>query len=97
MPRRDGSGPAGQGPLTGRGLGNCTGVQNTAYGYGRGFGMGMGRGAGYGRGFGGYYAATPAPVAYTSQKDFLTAQQDDLKNRLEIINSQLNNLAEDSK
>lgn len=101
MPRRDGSGPAGQGPITGRGLGNCTGVQNTVYGYGRGLGMGMGpgmgRGAGYGRGFGRFYAAAPAPVAYASQKDFLTAQQDDLKNRLEIINSQLNNLAEDSK
>ncbi len=101
MPRRDGSGPAGQGPLTGRGLGNCTGVQNTAYGYGYGrglgLGMGMGRGAGYGRGFGGYYATAPAPVTYASQKDFLTAQQSDLKNRLDIINSQLNNLTEDSK
>lgn len=95
MPRRDGSGPVGQGPLTGRGLGNCTGVQNTVYGYGRG--LGMGRGAGCGRGFGRFYAAAPTPITYASQKDLLTAQQNDLKNRLEIINSQLNNLAEDSK
>lgn len=101
MARRDGTGPAGQGPLTGRGLGNCTGVSNTAYGYGRGLGMGaglgMGRGAGCGRGFGRFYTAAPAPITYTSQKDFLAAQKEDLKNRLEIINSQLNNLAEDSK
>ena len=101
MPRRDGSGPQGQGPLTGRGLGNCTGVQNTAYGYGRGYGMGMGlgmgRGAGCGRGFGRFYAAAPAPFAYASDKDFLTAQREILKNRLEIINSQLNDMAEDSK
>ncbi len=101
MPIRNGSGPSGQGPLTGRGLGNCTGASNTAYGYGRGLGMGMGpgmgRGAGCGRGFGRYYTAAPAPIAYASQKEFLTVQQEDLKNRLEIINSQLNNLAEDSK
>ncbi len=107
MPRRDGTGPAGQGPLTGRGFGNCTGARNAVYGngyecgFGRGLAMGMGPGrrAGYGRGFVGYYAPSPAPVPvnYISQKDFLTAQQEDLKNRLEIINSQLQNLAEDNK
>ena len=105
MPRRNGTGPAGQGPLTGRGLGNCNGAGNAVYGYGYGYGrglgmgMGLGRRAGYGRGFGGYYASAPVPepVAYVSQKDFLTAQQEDLKNRLEIINSQLQNLAEESK
>lgn len=99
MPRRDGSGPVGQGPLTGRGLGNCTGVQNTAYGYGRGYSMGPGMGlkAGCGRGFGRFYTAAPAPVVFANDKDFLTAQKEILKNRLEIINSQLNNLAEDSK
>lgn len=39
MPRFDGTGPAGQGPLTGRGLGPC----------GRGMGWGRGYGTGYGR------------------------------------------------
>lgn len=39
MPWRDGTGPEGRGPLTGRGLGPC----------GRGFGRGMGFiGSGYG-------------------------------------------------
>ena len=36
MPDRDGTGPAGDGPLTGRGLGQC----------GRGFRRGRGRGLG---------------------------------------------------
>ncbi|MDD5099285.1 MAG: DUF5320 domain-containing protein, partial [Candidatus Colwellbacteria bacterium] len=39
MPRFDGTGPAGQGPMTGRGMGPC----------GRGFGRG--RGCGFGRFF----------------------------------------------
>ena len=95
MPRRDGTGPAGQGPLTGRGLGNCIGTRNTVYYGGRGLGLGGGRRMGMARGFGGYYA--PEPVVYVSEKDFLTAQMEDLKNRMEIINSQLENLARDSK
>lgn len=40
MPRLDGTGPRGQGPMTGRGLGPCGG------GYGHGRGMGYGRGYG---------------------------------------------------
>lgn len=117
MPRRDGSGPAGQGPVTGRGLGVCTGVNSTAYGYGMGFGMGrragfgmgsgmgrragfgmgsgMGRGAGFGMGFNSFYNV--APTANMSQKEYLTAEMDILKERLEVISSQLENLTEDSK
>ena len=48
MPRLDGTGPAGFGPATGRGLGYCTGYP---VGYRRGFGnrpyMGFGGGRGY--------------------------------------------------
>lgn len=36
MPRRDGTGPMGMGPMTGRGFGPCCG----GYGWGRGFGRG---------------------------------------------------------
>lgn len=40
MPRQDGTGPNGQGPMTGRGLGPCgSGMRR---GFGRGFGRGMG-------------------------------------------------------
>ncbi|MCK5807927.1 DUF5320 domain-containing protein, partial [bacterium] len=54
MARRDGRGPNGSGPRTGRGLGNC-GTADTVQagvGYGRGGGFGRGRGFGQGAGFG---------------------------------------------
>jgi len=44
MPQNDQTGPRGQGPLTGLGLGQC--------GTGSGFGFGQGYGRGFGRGFG---------------------------------------------
>jgi len=51
MPRRDGTGPAGKGPATGRGLGNCV-QPGPGQGQGMGQGRGMGRGQGQGRGMG---------------------------------------------
>ncbi len=50
MPRGDRTGPMGQGPVTGRGLGYCSGYESP--GFAKGFGMG--RGFGRGRGFGHY-------------------------------------------
>ena len=49
MPYRDGTGPQGAGPLTGRGLGSCG--QGLARGRGGLFGrnLGLGRGLGFGR------------------------------------------------
>jgi len=54
MPNRDGTGPQGKGPQTGRGMGNCKGSNsgNNAGAPGRGLGRGTGRGAGRGRGLG---------------------------------------------
>ena len=71
MPRGDGTGPMGAGPMTGRAAGYCAGFAAPGYvnpmaggGYGRGFGRGFGRGRGWGRGFApaafGGYAAAPA-------------------------------------
>ena len=51
MPGLDGTGPAGAGPMTGRGLGACTG-RGAGWGYGPGAGRGFGRGFGPGRGLG---------------------------------------------
>ena len=111
MPVRNGTGPMGQGPMTGRGLGNCPGAANTAYGYrmglgmgrrsgfgmGRraGYGIGLGRRAGFGMGFNRFY--NEEPIANMSQKEYLTTEMDILKERLEVISSQLENLTEDSK
>jgi len=44
MPLRDGTGPNGMGPRTGRGMGPC----GRGMGYGMGRGFAMGRGLGYG-------------------------------------------------
>ena len=45
MPNKDGTGPAGKGPKTGRQEGNCEGAEALP----RGQGMGQGRGRGFGR------------------------------------------------
>lgn len=49
MPRRDGTGPTGAGPMTGKGFGLCTSQNATRYGVG----LEMGPGLGFRRGFGG--------------------------------------------
>lgn len=58
MPGYDRSGPRGEGPMTGRQMGDCAprprqGVSPNApayYDYGTGYGRGLGRGPGFGRG-----------------------------------------------
>ena len=55
MPLRDKTGPAGQGPMTGRKMGSCTSSKESELKevrFGNGFGRGMARGRGLGRGFG---------------------------------------------
>jgi len=47
MPGQDQTGPAGQGPMTGGGFGQCASSEKGSAG--RGFGRGMGRGGGMGR------------------------------------------------
>ena len=42
MPKLDGTGPSGQGPKTGKGMGNCGGGKGL--GWGRGYGCGCGGG-----------------------------------------------------
>ena len=71
MPGQDGTGPAGQGPLTGRGLGPCGG------GMRRGCcGRGFGRGFGYGR-----------QVSFTKdeEKKILEAEKQEIENRLKEL------------
>ena len=54
MPTGDGTGPQGEGPMTGRRLGYCAGYSTPGFmnqGFGRG-GFGRGRGRGFGRGRG---------------------------------------------
>jgi len=44
MPRNDGTGPAGLGPMSGRGAGPCNPNRQAISGYGRGLKLGRGRG-----------------------------------------------------
>jgi len=74
MPRGDGTGPGGMGPMTGRAAGYCAGYPvpgfmnpyggrfGGGFGWGRGHGLGLGRGAGWGA----YGGSIPfgAPAAY---------------------------------
>ncbi|MFW6141227.1 MAG: DUF5320 domain-containing protein [Candidatus Saliniplasma sp.] len=63
MPWGDGTGPAGYGPMTGRGLGYCAGYSSP--GYTKGLPMGRGRGFGRGRGWWGRgYHPTYRPPLY---------------------------------
>lgn len=120
MPRGDRTGPAGMGPMTGRGMGYCAGFGMPGYmnpAPGRGFGMGFGRGRGFGGGGRGwrhwYYAtglpgwtrfgAFSSPYGYPSpyndyspetekqmlknQAEALQAEMDDIKKRLEELES----------
>lgn len=55
MAYRDGTGPQGLGPMTGRGMGNCApgaNAQSNFNGIGRGMSRGLGVGMGLGRGMG---------------------------------------------
>ena len=52
MPRGDGTGPAGMGPMTGRAAGYCAGYNMPGYMNPVGGRMGMGFGRGFGRGMG---------------------------------------------
>jgi len=83
MPSGDRTGPMGQGPVTGRGLGFCSGYDSPGYtkgfgagmgrgfgfGRGRGFGRGQGRGFGWGRNFGAPYPGYPYPGQALSKDD----------------------------
>lgn len=85
MPGRNGTGPMGLGPGTGRGMGYC-GIDRPGFRglRGRGcFGMGRGRMGGFGFGFRGAY-----PVGY--EADDLKSYQRYLEEELNYVNSQLN-------
>lgn len=96
MPRGDRTGPAGQGPMSGRGLGYCAGYSSAGftrgYGAGMGWGGGMGRGRGFGRGYGyGYYRDIPEqPAAVTEQN--IDSLKNEAKNLSERLNAILNSI-----
>lgn len=84
MPFRDGTGPAGGGPRTGRGAGNCSGQGGAGRFGGRSFGFGRGgRGRGFGRGLG---------FAPEQERSWLENQARSLQATLQSITERLNAL-----
>lgn len=102
MPYGDGTGPAGMGPRSGRGMGPCAG--STATGYANyGLGMGFGHGRRSGRGFGcraanysqpGYRGSFRAGRRFfaagpVNEKEILAAQAGFLEENLTAIKKRL--------
>lgn len=82
MPWRDGTGPFGEGPLTGRGFGPC----------GRGMRRGFGRGLGFGRGFDWRFQNKPVQLTKEEEKKILEAEKADLEEELKAIKEKLQEL-----
>lgn len=87
MPRGDRTGPNGDGPKTGRGMGDCSGNVRTGYfrdGFGRGYRGRPGRGAGRGYGFYSGYSQSD-PAVDVSRKTLI-------ENEIRVLKDQLNSL-----
>lgn len=91
MPGRNGTGPMGAGPMTGRGFGFCTGAA-PGYGTGRGLGLGLGwrRGCGYGRGYGRFSASRTTDDL--SRREMLEQHKKALEVGLDSVNRQLDDM-----
>ena len=105
MPRGDGTGPAGLGPMTGRGAGYCAGYSVPGYmdpipgyGFGRGFGRGRGRGFGRGIGWGRFYqptvpfAAAPYPYNIPYAQPSPQEERTILENQMNALQDQLDSI-----
>lgn len=80
MPRGDGTGPTGQGPITGRGMGRC--IARGAAGIGLGLGLGCRRG--FGRWFDRGVDASLEGVG-KSEKELLTEEVKYLQSGIDAL------------
>jgi len=107
MPGGDRTGPYGQGPMTGRALGYCSGYSGPGYsnpaygpGYGRGLGRGFGRGfRGRGRGF--WWRSYPQEPYYQpnptkeEEKKYLESILKSLEEEIKEINKRIKEISEE--
>ena len=101
MPRGDGTGPAGAGPMTGRAAGYCAGYNMPGFmnpvggrfGRGMGWGRGFGRGRGW-RSWGTYPAYAPSDYGMPPTYPPPTPEQevDSLRNQAQFLSHQLNQI-----
>ena len=99
MPRGDGTGPMGNGPMTGRGAGFCAGVgmsgATSAIGRFGGFGCRRGGGGGMrgaGRQLRNRFIAKPygeVSVTTTNEKEWLSRQMNALETQLQQVKQRL--------
>lgn len=89
MPRGDGTGPMGMGPMSGRGAGLCAGYNMSGFANrGCGMGLGLGRRAGFRAAGAGGWRGMSTTVADDDKKtlrrqvDVMQSQLDALKKRL---------------
>ena len=104
MPRGDRTGPSGEGPTTGRGMGYCTSNEHPGYmnsfsnrggGYGRRFHGGPGFGRGARLGFrGGYGASYQEGVPDVSEKTLIENEIRILKDQLSALEDRLSSTEE---
>lgn len=84
MPRRDGTGPMGQGQMAGRRLGRC----NSGLGRGLGLAVGLGLGLGLRRGFRRFFKNQTAVDDLT----LLKSQAEKLEEELNVIKTKISEL-----
>lgn len=99
MARRDGTGPMGQGAMTGRDMGACIGNISRRSSYARNrFNGGQGRGFGAKgfrcrQGFGGYMVEEP--INTMSEKEWLSKEKSVLEEKLNLLNKELDNSSDE--
>lgn len=100
MPKFDKTGPAGQGPMTGRGMGSCEGGNQEGQTpvRGNGFGAGFGRGFGgrFGRGMCRWFGLGRRFAGQTEDSSDVKAYQKELKDELKATEEYLEK-SEDKK
>ncbi|NLM38270.1 MAG: DUF5320 domain-containing protein [Firmicutes bacterium] len=105
MPRGDGSGPRGMGPMAGRGAGFCAGFAAPGYANPVNYGCGFGRGHGFRRRFcatgwprGAHFGAHIGNGAFfpsdVDEKEFLTRQAKMLEEKLTEVKKRLEEFAD---
>ena len=111
MPLGDRAGPAGLGPMTGRGAGYCAGYSvpgymNRVLGRGGGFGRSWDRGSGWRRagyaygancGYAAPYPAYPERISPEQETGMLTEQAKALENELKLIRKRVGELEAEAK
>jgi hypothetical protein len=96
MPGRDGTGPIGQGPFTGRAAGTCGDAARPVVRTGRGFGAGFGRGRATASRLAGWrhcFFATGVPGWMRfGEKQALQHQAEALQSELDLIRERLKDI-----